>query len=364
MEIDISTTNKYSFKGYDARRLRGFLMTTDEGQIAKKMQSIGDQEGFKIFLFKNKDKNANKWTIWAQDIVTIYKNKLFFHYNDKLEYCINLFKHISGILPNCTINKSNEKAPNIEGGNMYIVKNGDRNELIIGEDELQEHTLEEIKCAYNVDRVITIPQMDFHIDLFIRPLDNKRVLLADDNMSLSMLKQILANVENYSGNMTNQQLSYSESVQIKNTIIGLKKLIRDFKQAINSNDKHYDKKVEEKLTANGYEVIRVPGRIYNYNKRLKHSCNFINANVLKNKNNELVYITNGTLTERMYNISQEILKKAGGNIEDYYKQIISPYIKPNHIYFVDGDNNYLSEEMLYKLGGGIHCLSSEIPENI
>ena len=66
----------------------------------------------------------------------------------------------------------------------------------------------------------------------------------------------------------------------------------------------------------------------------------------------------------MYNISQEILKKAGGNIEDYYKQIISPYIKPNHIYFVDGDNNYLSEEMLYKLGGGIHCLSSEIPENI
>ena len=48
----------------------------------------------------------------------------------------------------------------------------------------------------------------------------------------------------------------------------------------------------------GYKPICVPGRVYNILGRddeeqsLQHFCNYINANVLKNRKNEIVYITN------------------------------------------------------------------------
>ena len=38
-----------SFKGYDARPLKGFIMNSNNGGIASEMLNIGKKEGFKIF---------------------------------------------------------------------------------------------------------------------------------------------------------------------------------------------------------------------------------------------------------------------------------------------------------------------------
>ena len=41
---------------------------------------------------------------------------------------------------------------------------------------------------YSTDKVFVLPQMDYYLDLFIELLGNKRVLLADDDMALEVLK--------------------------------------------------------------------------------------------------------------------------------------------------------------------------------
>lgn len=39
------------------------------------------------------------------------------------------------------------------------------------------------------DKIHIIPQADFHLDLFIRPLKDKKVLIADDEMMLQILNK-------------------------------------------------------------------------------------------------------------------------------------------------------------------------------
>jgi hypothetical protein len=42
-----------------------------------------------------------------------------------------------------------------------------------------------------------LPQMDYHLDLFIRPLDKKRILVADDRKTLNVLKEGVQKLHNY-----------------------------------------------------------------------------------------------------------------------------------------------------------------------
>ena len=84
----ITTT---SFKGYDARPLKGFLMNSNPFGIARELKAIGDKEGFKIYsiidgvVLKDQINPASydTFNIWVQDMWTIAKNSLLSVINDR-----------------------------------------------------------------------------------------------------------------------------------------------------------------------------------------------------------------------------------------------------------------------------------------
>ena len=64
-----------------------------------------------------------------------------------------------------------------------------------------------------------------------------------------------------------------------------------------------------------------------------------------------------------------VLGKELQSFEKEFKNAISPYVKSENVYFVEGqpqEKNGLSSHIPYlleKLGGGIHCLCAEIPKD-
>ena len=408
--------NTNTFKGYDARPLKGFLMNSNNGNIATEMLQIGKKEGFKIFTVTKASckeglisSNQEVRGIWAQDYWTLLKDSVLFKkFTEETQNILSKFKLPYNLVqkelresPECLdlineifnketeiINKSNSPSCNfselikdtrelkeintklqktladihIPGGNVFIVKNDSGNELLVGETELGYLTIDEIMDLYSVDKVTVLPQMDYHLDLFIRPLDKKRILLADDKKSLAILEKAILNFQEYLKNKT-ENIQYAFQDWYNDLVY----FYNNFKKNIEMNTNPTTDDIEKILQNSGYQVIRVPGRTYDTTLEpeskeitLRHYCNYINANTFINENGELVYITNksnldddlGLHLEEVTNIS----------FENEFIKSISPYIKEEHIYFIEGEDSYLPEEMLWLLKGGIHCACSEIPK--
>ncbi|MCM1338822.1 MAG: hypothetical protein NC191_04040 [Muribaculaceae bacterium] len=365
--MNIQPTNQYTFKGYDARALHGFLMSSNIHGIADEMFKIGEKEGFKIFSpygnrFGEKcteclpPKSKIAFWVWAQDYWTILKDNLIARDFDKTARSIHDYFKLKFNPLQSKIRKNIENMDDdfideylfnthIPGGNIFITKNGKRDEILIGQDELKKFSIQEIKKMYGVKKVITLPQMDFHIDMFIRPLDKKRILLADDNMSLDILNEISKKLPN--------RPKLRQRIERYATI---------FENMKARNKLPQTDEIEKILKENNYEVIRVPGRIYTtLNTNLMHHLNFMNANVLINNDGELVYITNKSQMNEILGLSKKIISEIGGSFEEYFTKIISKYVSPKHIYFVSGNRNYLPKKLLPDFNGGIHCACAEIP---
>lgn len=409
-----------SFKGYDARPLKGFIMNSNNGGIASEMLNIGKKEGFKIFSVspqtygeKLLSSQKNVIGIWAQDFWTILQDNILFKFlnesTDQILTNLNLKKNpiqeklrtskecIASIKrvvskeieiddyfdshydnPYCEelMRKTKElkllhknmidtlATKHIPGGNMFIIKNNNSNEILVGKNETFEFEPDEIMDLYSTDKITIIPQMDYHLDLFIRPLDNKRVLLTDDKMTLKVFETAIKKLEQYF-QAQNGPLDYALVENYKDIV----EFYQDFKLNIEKNKNPKAESVEKVLQESGFEVIRVPGRIYevedayNYTKSLlRHKCNYINANVLINDNDELVYITNKS------NLDEDLLSSVyhitGISFENEFIKSISPYVKKDHIYFIKGKDYYVQEEMLWQTMGGIHCACTEIPKEI
>ena len=88
----------------------------------------------------------------------------------------------------------------------------------------------------------------------------------------------------------------------------------------------------------------------------------MNANVCKNKDGELVYITNKANVEFRLGVPKDLAEKIGFSFEEEFKKYLAPYVKPEHVYFVRGKNDFIVNELLFDYQGGIHCMCSEIPE--
>ena len=88
----------------------------------------------------------------------------------------------------------------------------------------------------------------------------------------------------------------------------------------------------------------------------------MNANVIKNRDGKLVYITNKSSVDDMLKLTPEISEKIGFSFEDEFIKSISDYVDREHIYFINGEKDFVKDRLLYDFGGGIHCLCTEIPE--
>ena len=53
---------------------------------------------------------------------------------------------------------------------------------------LKDLNMDSMNKIFGTQDVAFVPQADFHIDLFLRPLKNGKILVADDEMSLNFLK--------------------------------------------------------------------------------------------------------------------------------------------------------------------------------
>jgi hypothetical protein len=420
--MNIQGLSNIQFKGYDARPLRGFIMSSNCYGIAEEMQKIGFREGFKIFTFSGS--NIQKKCIegvpnyslttagaWAQDFWTIVNKKLLaLEVDSKTKALMDFFKlkqdFTQQIVRNnpqfqqlnedlwtifSTISNDNsekisykkknrakiirdfeekkiqlrelQKKAHIPGGNLFIIKNRGRDEVIVGEDALENYSLDEIKAMYNVDEITVLPQMDYHLDLFIRPLDNGRILLADDRLAIKVLEYGLKRFENFVSSFSEKDKDgYIDAFNKFRTSLA------EFREMIKKNTNSDADSVAKILEEKGYEVVRVPARLYetcidtDESIFLRHKCNYINSNVLINKDGDLVYIANKSNIDNIFGITPEIAKKIGFSFEKTFIESISPYIKSEHFYFVKGEDNFVAEKMLWQSAGGIHCTCSEVPE--
>ena len=257
----------------------------------------------------------------------------------------------------------------IAGGNYYFAKNKSGKELaLVGKNELDKFSDEIIKNMLGTDNLVFVPQMDYHMDLFLRPLDKGRVLLTDDRLTKKMLIDGFNKIKNTAVQL-NQQNRMDELKKLEEPFVQLGIYTRGIDDIINSNNFAQTDETAKVLEDAGFEVIRVPGRLYETRTSgLKNGVfliqlfNFMNANVLPNKNGDLVYITNKSdIDENTFGITPEIEKLTGFSVQKTFTEALKPYIKEQNIYFISGDNNVMSEN-LKKYQGGIHCMCAEVPK--
>ena len=135
--------NNLTFRGYDARPLRGlFLRDTNMPgfkKVASQLEKIGQKQGFDVFVQTNNsifskdlDLTPNDEYIrgdylytWCQDNLTFFKNG--FISNPKLitKFGLDVEKNFG--LPKF------ETSQHIAGGNYFVVDNNGKKELLLGQ---------------------------------------------------------------------------------------------------------------------------------------------------------------------------------------------------------------------------------------
>ena len=315
---------KINFKGYDALPLKSIkLSKLFDGSIEHEMQEIGLRENILIDTFEYGSQ-------WLQDIDT------FIEKSNELQVISHFWmarEHIKEL--NKTGSKVESSPYCIKGGNVFIGKypNGEK-WMLTGESEIFNKNLKEISETYEIkeENIHLIPLMNFHLDLFIRPIGYPYVLVNDDKM-------------------VNKETAKME---------GKNKDLKKFRSDVINHQKNIQKKyptttdeVCKSLEELGFVPIRVPA-VWG------ESVNFINAIVNQHKDGTISYITGSSKCENKYissceKIFEKILREKVPNLKN--------------IYFVEGekdDNNkgYGNKIMqsLKKFQGGLHCLTSEVPD--
>lgn len=369
--------NNINFKGYDARPLRNVVMTTSHGmksfKVIKQMSEIGKKHGFDV-LFTNPDvemlsnlenvKNAissldfANFIRWAQDhAVVTPNNKILSNINDwGVE--AGIAEKISHLTGGKYVNTRNF----IAGGNVYYIKNKGKNELLIGKRDVRGKFLEDLKRDFDVSRIYKIPQADFHIDLFLRPLKDRKILLADDSLTVSSIANGIKNISTY---LSENEVPVIEKSNFLKLQSNLNHFLEKFKTSIKTSDMDKLSDVARVLVDNGFEVINVPGRLYDVGLdsfrelKINHYMNYMNSIVHEKPDGTLIYITNKSNLNEKFNITPEISKKIDFDFEKIFLDKLEPYVKRENVYFI---NNMADD--LYNLHGGIHCLCNEIPKDI
>lgn len=368
MEIRNITPYSPSFNGYGARPLKGIFMrytTTLPNhfeKLAVQMEQIGKQHGFDVFvqghnefLYKHMQSLAAETFpirgdasyIWVQDNVTFLPNNKILQ-NNKIVNNFNMaVSKFFGV-------KTKKSVEHIQGGNYFIIENNGQRELLLGRFNIDD--IETLYRDLDISSIKVLSQADFHLDLFMRPLKDKVVLLADDKMWLDRLNSVMEKIE------TDKTLSTDHKIcKVYNKLKEIKTFVKVMNIPISSSPYTQLANVENELLDAGYKVVKVPGRIFDYINAEdgilpNHFLNYMNAIVHENPQGELVYITNKSNLNKYCGITESVAKKIGFDFETEFINSVKDYIKPENIYFVDS-NRFLKEYQ-----GGIHCLAAEIPK--
>lgn len=411
-----------AFKGYEARKLSGVFVT--DKSCADAIKKFTDKTELNVYQPNIASKsikkelyqlsNENKF-LWAQDYLTFINDKakavLFDNSRDFLKRVLRATS--DGIKKD--FNYLPVKAePHLRGGNFFLCTNKGKKELLIVENK-DIYSDEVLKAIFDVENIIKIPKTDYHLDLFIRPLDDGNILVSDINKTKEGLQKGYEKIKEYfeNNNLTEEEKEELESI-INNIDLAIKKLDITLQFDKYKPQENVDKVVETLKNA-GYNPIRVPAAYHyldgvktkekeqelwnkfknnsqllidwskNQSENIQENVNnlitletfknknnpyfavdfesfyvnnFINAIVNKKQNGELVYITNAPMLDTELGITKEIEQKTGFSTKNMFIKSVEPYIKKENIYFID---EKLTQKLFKKMGG-IHCVAAEIPD--
>lgn len=417
MKIDSKNNYMPHFKGYDARNLSGVFVTDPE--CAKELKRISKDCGFDVFTPTIASKSIKKECaelvkgnklLWAQDYMTVISDKAVIFDNSR-DFLKRVLRASSDGLMKTHKLQPVKVDTHIRGGNFFICDNVDgKKKLLINENKmLYDDKL--LKLVYGVDEVCPIPKLDYHLDLFIRPLTDGKVLVADENMTKEGLEKGIIKLQEYI------KTHPEDKEQIEQVIEQIGLQLEKFE--ITQEFAPYKApeilpKVVQALENYGFTPIRVPGTYYylkpiknedkakecveNFNNNLAYmknfaegqspefqrevgryintmllkfdlekdklglepqnvyDNNFINAIVSKNSDGELDYITNASLLDKEMGITPEIEEKTGFSTKNMFLESVSPYIDKENVHFI---SEKLTER-LFKFFGGVHCTAVEM----
>ena len=315
----IPKISNISFKGYDACPIKNlYVDSVGFKPFHHEMKEIANKEGAGLVKMNDSSK-------WMQDNNTLLRggNGEILLNNGGVSYDVLNYFNRHGI-------ESKNQYGFAKGGNCFIGKN-DKGErwVMVGAKQsfIIDNKEDLIADAYEVDKknIIIVPQQDYHLDVFLRPIGYPYVLVDDPELDI-------------------KNLSEFNSDSAKNTIEYLKYII-------NSKENPKCKDTIKALEGAGFVPIRIAGNYLN-------GINFMNAIVNRHKDGTMTYITNSSLSD-----DNEDFSKLQEIFEAELKAKV-PDIKK--VYFIKGKqkNPQCDNEMMYHLqweGGGIHCLCLEEP---
>lgn len=320
MRINFHTQN---FKGYDAIPLKAihYEKSPFTDTFDNEMRSIAQKEGFEIRTAKGSCK-------WLQDNVTFIEQ-------DKTPFMLT---RDSSVVDNFVINSKKYNIPQayslnyVIGGNSFIGKTSDGERwMLVGEDEIDHTGKAAIGKTYDIKikNIHSIPQQNYHLDMFLRPLGYPFILVD-------------------SPVLVKKKLSQMELSENRSDLITLQRDFYDY-EASRQRDFASHNKVMKALKKAGFIPIEIAG-VYGRN------INFMNAIVNKRPSGAISYITNSSVCESPFISKIE---------EEFRADLMQKVPFCNRVYFVSGPieengENYLMYQ-LGTFGGGLHCMTVEEP---
>lgn len=311
-----------SFKGYDATPLNAIYYEKSKYNdfFHDEMSEIAEQENFKI-------RRAPDELKWTQDYKTIIDSK-------KRPLMLVSWKveepYLKEVKKSFRLNHRVGKNY-VTGGNCYIGKlpNGEK-WMLVGEDEVEHQGKIPIAREYDIKpkNIFAVPQQNFHIDMFLRPIGYPYILVDNPELSLQKLQQM-----DWSG--------YGDEMET------IEANFRAFEEERKHNYATNESVIEALQNA-GFKPIQIAGVFGN-------GINFMNAIVNKHKDGTISYITNATRCKSNF-ISRFQ--------EEFEKELREKVQNLDKVYFISGVRYDLSNTMMDTLnarGGGIHCMTTEEP---
>ncbi len=364
VQNSIPKIQKINFKGHEAKKLDTILVhkRDDYGSDAllKQLDAIASAHKVSVEPIRYYS------DIWIQDQIYFTPNKKVISPNYR--YATG-YADSYGLEPDELINNTNPyRTRHVEGGNIFFAKNKDGKEVILTAKNADgKCELEGYENCLGPDKVIALPHADYHADLFITPIGDNKILVANDNLMLDGLNRILEACVFYTADNPDDK----SSKDIEKVAKKLLEVIESFEESTAKYKfKGCDEKAAQILQDNGFEVIPVPSRVYylggwkekNSKEKITHLLNYSNAITFKDRNNEPVLIAAKSGLEKKIGLTPAIAQKIGIDFESLFREAVGSHIKQENIHFIQGDKKRPISDILESNKGGLHCMCVEVPD--